>query len=279
MKFKNVCNILFFCMAIILCNARHSFAEDQNPIRIGIVDSGISSSAGIDYIAGYSYISNSDDTEDDTGHGTALAAIVSSISPDVEIVPLKISGMSFLTTAEITAKAIYQSIDDFKCDILLLSFGQSDTEELHKAIKYAAENGVIMISAVGNEGSISYRKNQIYYPAGYDEVIGVGSANSEGNVSYFSQRNNSVFIVTNGEKLKAMNTDGTERLVNGTSFSAAYIVGLAGSVQAENTEKFCEYLKSNAMDKGTIGFDNSYGFGLIEIENLLKDNLLKEDLK
>ena len=83
-----------------------------------------------------------------------------------------------------------------------------------------------------------------------------------------------MFVIANGEKVKALNTDGTERLVSGTSFSAAYIAGLAAKVQAESTEKFREYLKSNAIDKGTVGFDNSYGFGLIE-----KDNLLKEDLK
>lgn len=261
-------------MIIALCITNNSFAVDQNPIRIGIVDSGISSSAGIDYIKGFNYISNTDDTEDDVGHGTALAAIVASVSPDAEIIPIKISGKSFLTTKEITAKAICQAVDDFKCDILLLSFGQPDTEELHKAIQYAAENGVIMISAVGNEGFISYRKNKIYYPAGYDEVIGVGSANAVGEVSYFSQRNKSVFVIANGEKVKALNTDGTERPVSGTSFSAAYIAGLAAKVQAESTERFREYLKSNAIDKGTVGFDNSYGFGLIE-----KDNLLKEDLK
>ena len=232
-------------MVMILFNTHHSFAEDQKPIRIGIVDSGISSSAGIDYIKGFNYISNTDDTKDDVGHGTALAAIVSSISPDAEIVPLKISGESFLTTAEITSKAIYQAVDDFKCDILLLSFGQPDTEELHQAIKYAAENHVIMISAVGNEGVISYRKNKIYYPAGYDEVIGVGSADAVGDVSYFSQRNKSVFIVAKGEKLKSLNTDGTERLVTGTSFSAASIAGLAAKVRAEGADEFKEYLKLN----------------------------------
>lgn len=271
MKFKYVCNILVFCMLINLCNTHHSFAEDQKPIRIGIVDSGISSSSGIDYVKGFNYISNSDDTEDDTGHGTALAAIVSSISPDAEIVPLKISGESFLTTAEITSKAIYQAVDDFKCDILLLSFGQPDTEELHQAIKYAAANGVIMISAVGNEGFISYRKNKIYYPAGYDEVIGIGSTDEIGDVSYFSQRNNSVFVVAKGEKLKSLNADGTERLVTGTSFSAASIASFVANMEIEDADEVKEYLKSNATDKGTVGFDNSYGFGLIEIEKLLED--------
>lgn len=270
MKFKYVCNILVFCMVIILFNPQHSFAEDQKPIRIGIVDSGISSSAGIKYIKGYNYISDTDDTEDDTGHGTALAAIVSSFSPVAEIVPLKISNESFLTTAEITSEAIYQAVDDFKCDILLFSFGQPDTEELHKAIKYAAENGVIMISAVGNEGFISYRKNKMYYPAGYDEVIGVGSANDVGEVSFFSQKNKSVFVITNGEKVKSLNTNGTERLVTGTSFSAANIAGFAANMRAEDVDEFREYLKSNATDKDTVGFDNSYGWGLIEIENLFK---------
>ena len=258
-------------MVMILFNTHHSLADDQKPIRIGIVDSGISSFAGINYIKGFNYISNTDDTEDDVGHGTALAAIVSSISPDAEIVPLKVTGKLFMTTAEITSKAIYQAVDDFKCDILLLSFGQPDTEELYQAIKYAKENGVIMISAVGNEGFISYRKNKIYYPAGYDEVIGVGSANSIGDVSFFSQRNNSVFIVTRGEKLESLNTDGTERLVTGTSFSAASIAGLVANMGMEDVDEVKEYLKLNATDKGTIGFDTSYGFGFVEIENLMKE--------
>lgn len=264
--------ILIFCIVILSCISPTCLAKEQRPIRIGIIDSGISSSVKINYIKGYNYILNTDDTEDDIGHGTALAAIVSSISPDAEIVPIKISGKSFLTTKEITAKAIYQSVDVFQCDILLLSFGQPNTEELHKAIRYAAENGVIMISAVGNEGFIRYRKNKVYYPAGYDEVIGVGSSNDKGNVSFFSQRNNSVFILSIGEKMKSLNMDGTERLVTGTSFSAASIAGLAANMVEKNVDKFKEYLKSNATDKGTIGFDNSYGWGLIEIENLLEED-------
>jgi len=271
-KLKDLSSVLIFYMVIMSCASPTGFAEEQNKIRIGIVDSGISSSAGINYIKGYNFISNTDDTEDDTGHGTALAAIVSSVSPDVEIVPLKISGESFLTTAEITSKAIYQAVDDFKCDILLLSFGQPDTEELHQAIKYAAENGVIMISAVGNEGFISYRKNKTYYPAGYDEVIGVGSADAAGDISYFSQRNNSVFVVTCGETIKSLNMDGTEKLVTGTSFSTASIAGLVANIGMEDVDEVKEYLKSNSIDKGTVGFDNSYGFGLIEIENLLEED-------
>lgn len=269
MKIKYLLSILAVGIVIVLCSSLNGFAEEQNPIRIGIVDSGISSSSGINYIKGYNFISNTDDTEDDIGHGTALASVISWICPNAEILPLKVSGESFMTTAKITATAIYQAVDDFKCDILLLSFGQPNTEELHDAIKYAAENGVILISAVGNEGYISYRKNKIYYPAGYDEVIGIGSANDKGEVSFFSQINNSVFVVTNGEEVKSLNTDGTEILATGTSFSAAAIAGLAANVRAEDADTFKEYLKLNAIDKGIIGYDNSYGFGLIETEKLL----------
>lgn len=271
MKLKYLSSVLIFYMVIMSCASPTGFADEQSKVRIGIVDSGISSSAGIKCIKGYNFILDTDDTEDDIGHGTALAGIVSSISPDAEIIPLKISSKSFMTTAEITSKAIYQAVDDFKCDILLLSFGQPDTEELHKAIKYAAENGVIMISAVGNEGFIRYRKNKTYYPAGYDEVIGIGSADEDGDVSYFSQRNNSVFVVICGETIKSLNMDGTEKLVTGTSFSAASIAGLVANIGMEDVDEVKEYLKSNSIDKGTVGFDNSYGFGLIDIENLLKE--------
>lgn len=272
MKSKYVCVILAVFLIVVLCSLSNSFADEQNPIRVGIVDSGISSSSGINYIEGYNFISNSDDTEDDIGHGTALAAVILSISPDSDIVPLKVSGESYITTAKITAKAIYQAVDDFKCEILLLSFGQPDTDGLYDAIEYAEEKGVILISAVGNEGYISYRKNKIYYPAGYDEVIGVGSTNDKGEVSFFSQINNSVFVVTNGEKIKSLDIDGKGILATGTSFSAATIAGLAAKNRIEDTDEFKEYLKSNAIDKGTIGYDNLYGFGLIEIENLLKED-------
>ncbi len=256
-----------YCLLLIFLVSITGFAQGESPIRVGIIDSGISSSASITHLAGYNYLSETKETEDDIGHGTALAGIVAVIAPAAEIIPLKIIGQSALTTAKVTAAAIADAVDVYDCDILLMAFGQPDTIELRKAIEHAAAEGVIMISAVGNDGYLSYRRNRIYYPAGYDGVIAVGSTDAAGKIAYFSQRNKSVFVTTNGIGLETVKTDGTKRFVSGTSFSAACIAGLAAREQIRDPDDFKEYLKTNASDQGSQGFDHSYGWGWLKIEN------------
>lgn len=45
-----------------------------------------------------------------------------------------------------------------------------DDPFLKQAINYAAGKGAILVAAVGNDGTTS-----MYYPAAYENVIGVGS--------------------------------------------------------------------------------------------------------
>lgn len=233
------------------------------PVRVGIIDSGISD-AGISYKKGYNFISGTTTTNDHSGHGTAIASIISRYAQKAQIIPLKVTDENFITTGDIVAKAIVAAVDDYKCDIINLSNGLSDSGILKKAIDYADGKGVILISAVGNLGD-TYKKEKYYYPAAYKNVIGVGAVDKNKIVSTFSQRNDSVYVVTDGEDIQVKDLNGNEKTVRGTSYSAALISAYAAKKGYRNSHMFKEYLKNMAMDLGKPGFDVDYGNGYINI--------------
>lgn len=233
------------------------------PVRVGIIDSGISD-AGTNYKIGYNFISGTTTTNDHSGHGTAIASIISRYAQRAQIIPLKVTDENFITTGDIVAKAIVAAVDDYKCDIINLSNGLSDSGILKKAIDYADGKGVILISAVGNLGD-TYKKEKYYYPAAYKNVIGVGAVDKNKIVSTFSQRNDSVYVVTDGEDIQVKDLNGNEKTVRGTSYSAALISAYAAKKGYRNSHMFKEYLKNMAMDLGKPGFDVDYGNGYINI--------------
>lgn len=255
-------NISYGELAAVIYNLRE-YLTMVKPLRVGIIDSGVGK-AGINYEKGYNFISGTTDTTDHSGHGTAIASIISEFAPKAEIIPLKVTGDDFVTTGDIVAKAIISAVDDYKCDIINLSNGLSDSEILKKAVEYADEKGVILISAVGNLGD-TYKKEKYYYPAAYENVIGVGAVDKNKVVSKFSQRNDSVYVVTDGEDIPVKDLNGNEKTVRGTSYSAALISAYAASKGYRNSNMFKEYLKNMALDLGRPGFDIDYGNGYINI--------------
>ncbi len=239
-------------------------AAGDGVIRVGVIDSGISAAAGLPVTAGRNYLTDESHLVDHTGHGTAVASIVAAAAPQAELVSLKIAAKGALTTPEVAATAIRGAVDEFACDILLMAFGQSDSGVLRQAVDYAAGKGVILIAAVGNEGQ-TYRRSRVYYPAGYGQVIGIGATDVSGEVAPFSQRAG-VSFVSCGERLPALTVDGDLQEVTGTSFAAAAVAGLAARLQLEDRELCLSYLHSVVADRGAVGYDLEYGFGLIEIK-------------
>lgn len=239
-------------------------AAGDGVIRVGVIDSGISAAAGLAVTAGRNYLTDESYLVDHTGHGTAVASIVAAAAPQAELVSLRIGAKGALTTPEVAATAIRGAVDEFACDILLMAFGQSDSYTLRQAVEYAAGKGVVLIAAVGNEGQ-TYRRNKVYYPAGYGQVIGIGATDARGELAPFSQRAGVSFVAC-GEHLPTLAMDGQPRTVSGTSFAAAAVAGLAAQLQLESRDLFLAYLHSVVADRGAVGYDRDYGFGLIEIK-------------
>lgn len=260
-------------------------------VKIGIIDSGIVDGIASNVLTGYNYIDKNTDTTDNTMHGTWVSAFAASsgfgVAPDAQFVPLKCfdSERSNLSYA---IEAIVDAVDVYDCDVINMSFGVIATElevaldgslrTFKEKIDYAVSKGVILVASVGNDKDSSIR-----YPAAFDNVIGVGSVNKDGVKSDFSNYNKSVHVVAPGEEVWAPCVENGKicdtkfYLVDGTSFSAPHVSGLAAvarSIKPDITHtEFAQLLADTAIETEADeieGWDEKYGYGLIDCEAAIK---------
>ena len=252
-------------------------------VTVGIVDSGLSNlTMDIDrgrILEGVNLspvkLNFGSPVVDTVGHGTFIAGIIGAtkdnnmgiagMAPGVTFAPIKCFSTLF-STPDAEIDGIYAAVDDYHCDVINLSSGMPDNnKKLKAAIDYAVAQGAIVISTVGNEGD-----GTLNYPGAYPNVIAVGSVNKDMQVSEFSNRNDSVFVVAPGEDVYSLGTTAFNVYKSsGTSFSAPFVSGLAVMLRERYPQMkqndFAEILKRSSMDLGEQGYDTSYGYGLIQV--------------
>ena len=268
-------------------NSPDELTPGPHPVRVAVIDSGLRPGSATNTAPGYNYVFQSAVTSDLLGHGTQTTGIMVGGSSDkgtlhalgshATIVPLVwitkyASGVLANGGVAALCSAIRDAIDVYDCQIINLSSGvNTDDPALRAAVAYAEEKGAIVVSGVGN--SNRYAPDQVYYPAAYDTVVGVGSINKDILVSQFSQRNTSVFVTAPGEKVYTL-PGGFARgftLVSGTSYSAAYVSSFAALLLSKYPElsprDFRHILQESAQDLGDAGYDTAYGHGVMDVAN------------
>ena len=279
----------------ISCETETSVEENTikdnltNPVRIAILDSGISSQiiASENLDEGLNYIKPLDGTEDTIGHGTAVASIIvgsenaglEGICPQAVLVPFVYCAEDYLgrtvnADAITIGEMIYEAVDTFDCDIINISAASAkDDKYLREAVEYAIEQGVIVIACAGNTNLTT--PENVYYPGVYEDVICVGAVNGGGVVSDFSQRGAYLDFTAPGEEIPVADMDGEAVYVTGTSFATAYVTGLVANIcmdnpyvkqtqTSENVQKMVlETLKESAADVNEDGWDAAYGWGVL----------------
>jgi len=255
-------------------------------VTVAIVDSGLNVDhedlQGADILPGYNVMDESDDVTDHAGHGSFVAGIIAAVRDNgkgiagmaegVTLAPVKCFSRIGETDTRYVLQAIYAAVDEYDCDVMNLSLGMDrDLRSMREAIAYAVEHGVIVVSAVGNEGT-----EEMMYPAAYNGVIGVGSVGRSGKRSDFSEHNSSVFVMAPGEVIISIGHDTPEAydLGSGTSFAVPHVTALAAlarSVSPElSPEAFRELLIQSSLDCGEPGYDTDYGWGVIQPAGLLR---------
>lgn len=246
-------------------------------VRVGVIDSGVNPhpDLGDRLLTGRNYMEDAedpDDTADEYGHGTGVAGLIAGAgdhgyigtAPEAELVPLKITDGKAIKVSAI-CRAIYGGIDDYDCDVLNLSLGVTgEFQSLKEAVDYAESQNVLLVSAVGNTG-----RTTAYYPAGYDSVIGVGAVDRDGNVSSRSNHNASVFLTAPGTDVRSLDASGSYSLHTGTSFAAPQVAGAAavllGIDPTLSPREIMDLLAASAIDRGTEGCDEYYGYGILNL--------------
>ena len=258
-------------------------------VTVAVLDTGISRDhedfAGSLILSGYDALTQKANvTSDASGHGTAVCGLIAAtannkigsagISYGATIMPVKITDDPNYIQSSNVIKGLYFAADA-GADIINMSFsGQSKRTTEEGAIKYALNKGCILIAAAGNHGETDYG-DMPEYPASYDGVISVASVGENGDASTFSQRNEYIDIAAPGESIYIMKYENNESRYytdSGTSYSAAYVSGIAALAVSYldedvtfGSEEFMSLLKY------TGGKWNRFrGYGIINASRVLE---------
>lgn len=251
---------------------------------VAVVDSGVMTDhpdfESTQFTTGYNAIDDSTDVTDSVGHGTGVAGIIAAsynnerglagIMPQVKIMPVKV--VRSATESEISwlIKGI-EYATSHGASVINMSLGAPQySVAMEDACKSATAKGIILVAAAGNDGD-----GTVYYPACFSNVISVGSIESDGAHSDFSNYNKYVDAVAPGRSIILPSKKGTRvgyYTLTGTSASTPQVAAMAAMVKSMdksvNGSGFVEILKKTCIDKGAAGRDNYFGYGLIDLRRV-----------
>lgn len=161
----------------------------------------------------------SEDINDVNGHGTEMTHILTEGAPtNLRVVPIKIMNRFGRSSVYTVVDGLYKA-KDLNVSIVNLSFGAvMGSETLHAAVQELHKSGITLVSAVGNLGGID-----AFYPARYDEVIGVGAHDENYKIAPFSQIGVGVDLFVRGTEIRTKSLNNGWVTKNGTSHASAYL--------------------------------------------------------
>lgn len=126
--------------------------------------------------------------------------------------------------------------------VLSMSFsGGGESTFERDAIRYAAENNVVLIAASGNEGQTSPS-----YPAAYEDVIGVAAVDLDNQITYYSNTGPWVDIAAPGTDILSTVIDGYG-YSTGTSMATPLVAGIAAMVIGQDPDADAEEVRARLL--------------------------------
>lgn len=243
--------------------------ENGDAVNIAVMDSGIDFSEDTNVVSHINLVDDekyiSEYNEDITGHGTAIAGIISDIHKNAKIYSIRVLDSKNIGKLDRIIEGIYWCIDN-DIQIINMSFGSKvSSPALKKAVEDAKKAGILMIAATGNgSGSVEY-------PAAYDEVVAVGAIDSKANITSESNSGEQVELVAPGKQVNTEGLYGGNVVVGGTSMSVAHVVGAASVIWSQDTSKSENFVRELLHQSAKrIDDPEKCGYGLIDLKYALK---------
>ena len=278
-------------------------ATNNNNLNPALI--GASFGQGVDLTGGNNFRADND------GHGTADASIIaaqpgktrsfSGVAPEATIVPVKVANEEPQENADAAAiKAYKQSLaanlikgiswaaNNPSVDIIAIPIAgdsSASNDALKKATEDAIAKGKVVVAAAGNSEnrrggpsspsvtstSSSNSSENMRYPAGYEGVIGVTAADSQGNVNESVVHSDAVKLVAPGQNMIVANgATGiclTSTQAPSTSYATAYVAGVAALVKArhprESGRMITYRLLSSANRASAASSSKERGWGFV----------------
>ena len=249
-------------------------------------------------------------TPDAVGHGTFITGQivatqgngkgVTGIAPDAKVQPFKThneKGEGSVVNVYYALATILNNLNDPTqphVDVLNISLiNTNPAEYIERTYQALADAGVIIVAATGNQAS-----SKPTYPASYDCVIGVAATKKSGvfDPSYSNYGAGSVYVVAPGTSIMGIDRvvmgsiiiGDTNRGPNvysnssGTSMACPEVAGLAALAKSIDKGidqyEFMSRLRATSVDMGDPGYDQYYGWGLIDCGALIASMQVPDDV-
>lgn len=160
------------------------------------------------------------------GHGTMVMGVIHLVAPTAMLLPVKAFNASGSGSLSNILAGIYYSVQN-NANVINMSFDMTTgSTEMKNAINYANSHNVICVASAGNDG-----KQEMVYPAGLQNVMGVASTNNQDQRSTFSNYGNQiVWVAAPGEGVITTYPFATYAAGWGTSFSSPMVAGTSSLV-------------------------------------------------
>ena len=246
----------------------HTLARGMN-VTIAVIDSGID-------VKHPELVNSIADTFDALGskegphvHGTGIAGAIAAharlmgSAPEARLLAIRAFGGA-AGGAESSSWVILKGLDyavEHGAQIVNMSFAGPKDPLIERGIAATAARGILLVAAAGNAGA----KSPPLYPAANPNVIAVSGTDAQERLFAASNRGVHIAIAAPGVDIFLPAPDEKYQITSGTSFSAAYISGIAALIMERNPalkpNDVRAILLKTARDLGAPGRDDLFGAG------------------
>lgn len=211
-------------------------------VTVAVVDSGVDFSPQLaGRVTAVSLVGHGN--QDCAGHGTVVAGIIAAsdlrkqgipftgMAPKARILSVRVNqGRQGRT--QLLAQGIRDAAT-LGARVINVSIVTGRSPVLRGAVRYALRRNAVIVAAGGNDEAVTEGGPVVkgpFYPASYPGVISVGAVNAGGGLAPFSDQRSHVAVTAPGVNLVSTFPGGYGTQLNGTSFSTAFVSGVAALI-------------------------------------------------
>ncbi|MCO6452952.1 MAG: S8 family serine peptidase [Caldilineales bacterium] len=272
-------------------------------VKVAVVDSGVSKGDDLachTFVDEYNAITGASGpgaAADDNGHGTHIAGTIAEctnnnlgaagLAATAQLMPVKALDQQGNGTYANVARGVDWA-RAHGADVINLSLGgHASSSILADAIEEAAAADIVIVAAAGNGGGTAY-EYPVFFPANMAETIAVAAVDYARVRASYSNRGPELDLSAPGGFLgnvsvspylrgilqqNVVNGVWDYRRIQGTSAATAHVAGAAALLRSfapsATRQQIQQALVDTAIDLGDPGFDESYGYGLVQIADAL----------
>jgi subtilisin family serine protease len=226
--------------------------------------------------------------EDLNGHSTHCCGIIAAqnnsigmvgVAPKATIITYKALNKDGMGGMNQISDALECALKN-KFDIISMSLGcPIGDDRMHDLVKKLFTLNVVLVGAAGNDGVDA----PVNYPAAYPEYIAVGAYDKTDSLADFSCTGPELTIAAPGVDIYSTYLNDSYAVLSGTSMATPFMAGtiallkskhqkqleLTGEDDCVTVDQVKEHIKKYATDKGIIGRDTYWGYGIIDVDKLI----------